>query len=58
MCEQKVLRLCVSLRVTFSNSITFTVIKEYGKGDGAETGSLFPPVYHVACRGVISNGTF
>ena len=58
MCLQKVLRLLMLLRVTFSNSITFTVINEYGKGVSVVIELVFWPVYHVACRGVISNGTF
>ena len=49
MCEQKVLRPCMSLRVTFLNSITFTVINEYGKGPGVEIDLVFWPVYRVAC---------
>ena len=32
MCKLKVLRFCISLRETFSNSIAFTVINKYGKG--------------------------
>ena len=54
----KSLRLCMSLRVTFLNSITFTVINEYGKDAGVGIDSVFWPVYRVACWGVISNRTF
>ena len=46
------------LGVTFSNSINFAVINEYGKGSGVEIESVIRPVYHVICQGVISNGTF
>ena len=46
------------LRVTFSNSITFTEINEYGKGVAVETESVFQQVYHDACQWVISNETF
>ena len=42
----------------FSNSITFEVINQYGKGAGVKIESVFWPVYHVACRGVLSNGSF
>ena len=42
----------------FSNSITFKVINEYGNGASVKIESVFRPVYHVACRGVLSNGTF
>ena len=48
----------MSLRVIFSNSITFTVINEYGKGAAVEIESVFRPVYHVACREVLLNGSF
>ena len=44
--------------MTFSNSITFTAINEYGKSVAVEIESVFPPVYHVACGEVLSNGTF
>ena len=42
----------------FSNSITFIVINQYGKGAGIKIESVFRPVYHAACRGVLSNGSF
>ena len=48
----------MSLTVTFANSITFTVIDEYGKGASVEIESVFRPIYQVACLWVISNGTF
>ena len=40
----------MSLKGTLSNSITFTVINEYGKGAAVEIESIFRPVYHVAYR--------
>ena len=39
----------MSLRVTFFNSITFTLINEYGKDAGVEIESVFRPVSDVAC---------
>ena len=48
----------MSLRVSFSNSITLTVTCDYRKDAGVEIESVFQPIYHVACGGVISNGTF
>ena len=39
----------------FSNSITFTVINQYSKGALIKIESVFRPVYHVGCRGVLSN---
>ena len=58
MCKQNVLRLFMSLKVTFSKSITFTLINEYDKGSAVDIESVFLPVFHVACRDVLSNGTF
>ena len=46
------------LRVIFFNSITFTVITQNGKGSGVKIESVFRPIYHVACRGILSNGSF
>ena len=40
----------MSLRETLSNSITFTLINEYGKGAVVEIETVFWPVYHVACQ--------
>ena len=48
----------MSLRVIFSNSITFQVINQYGKDAGVNIESVFRPIYHVAYRGVLSNETF
>ena len=42
----------------FFNSITFTVITEDDKSALIQIESVFRPVYHVACREVLSNGTF
>ena len=42
----------------FSNSITFTVITQDDKGALIKIESVFQPVYHVACRDVLSNGSF
>ena len=48
----------MSLRETLSNTITLTVMNEYGKGAVVEIETVFGPVYHVACQGVLSNGIF
>ena len=42
----------------FFNSSTFTVITQDDKGAAINIESLFRPVYHVACREVLSNGSF
>ena len=41
----------------FCNSITFTVIILDDKGALVMIESVFRPVYHVACRGVVLNGS-
>ena len=41
----------------FRNSITFTVITQDNKGALIKIQSVLPPVYHVVCRLVLSNGT-
>ena len=48
----------MSLRVIFSNSISLTLINQYGKDAGVEIESVFRPFYNVTCRGVLSNGSF
>ena len=40
MCSQTALRFSMSLRLTLSNSITFTVTNEYGKGAVIEIESI------------------
>ena len=42
----------------FYNSITFTVITQDDKGALIKIESVFQTVYHVACRGILSNGSF
>ena len=42
----------------FCYSITFTVITQDDKGSLIKIESAFRPVYHVACREVLSNGIF
>ena len=42
----------------FCNSITFTVISEDDKSALIKIESVFQPVYHVADRDVLSNGSF
>ena len=41
----------------FSNSITFTVITQDDKKAVIKIEWVFRPVYHVACREVLSNGS-
>ena len=42
----------------FCNFIQFTVITQANKGALIKIESVLRAVYHVACRGVLSNGTF
>ena len=42
----------------FYNSSTFTVITQDDKGALIEIESVPPPIYHVVCRWVLSNGPF
>ena len=42
----------------FFNSITSIVITEDDKGGLIKIESVFRPVFHVACREVLSNGSF
>ena len=48
----------MAVRETPSNSFTFTMVNEYGQGAVVKIESVFPLVYHVACRQVLSNGSF
>ena len=50
MCQQKLIRLCVLLKQTFSDSITFQMISKYGNSAVFQIATLFEPVYHVACQ--------
>ena len=50
MCEQTVLGFCISLKETFSNAITFTVINKHCKDAVAQIPRVFRAICHVACR--------
>ena len=43
----------MSLRETFSKSITSTVINEYGKGSVVEIEAVFWPAYDFASKGAL-----
>ena len=47
---------CVS-KIDFCNSITFSGITQDDMGALINIESVFHPVYHVACREVLSNGS-
>ena len=44
MCEETVIRSCISLEETFSNPFTFKMISKYGKGAVLHIGTVFGPV--------------
>ena len=44
-------------KTDFCNSITFKVINQDDKDALIKIESVFLPVYHVACRDVLSNGS-
>ena len=52
------LNFSMSLTETLSDSITFNVINEFGKGAVVEIEIVFWRIYHVACQVVHGNGTF
>ena len=45
-------------KIDFCNAITYTVINHDDKGTLIKIESVFRPVYHVAYRDVLSNGSF
>ena len=53
MCSQTVLRFWISLRMTFSTSVAFTVINKYEKRSAVLILTVFGPVYSVACPRVL-----
>ena len=53
MGKQAVLRFCMSLRETFSTSVSFAEINKYGKGASVQLLIVFRPVYHVRCQKVV-----
>ena len=57
ICEQTVLRFCISLREIFSNRIFFTLINKYGKRAFDQISTVFRRVYHVTCQRVLWNRT-
>ena len=58
MSSQTVHRFCILLRETYSNSINFTVMNEYVKGDVVQISTVFGLVYDLAFGRVFRNGTF
>ena len=54
----KILKTFDVTKGNFSNSISFKVINQYGKGPGVKIESVFWNFYHVVCRGLLSNERF
>ena len=44
-----ILRFCISVRVTFSNSFAFTIINKYDNRAAVKISTVFRRVYHIAC---------
>ena len=53
MQKQTVLRLCISLRVIFSNLIVLTVINEYDKGLAIQISTVLVLVHYAARRSIL-----
>ena len=53
MSYQTVFRFCISLKETFPNAITFTVINKYDKGAVVQIGTVFRPICPVFSRRII-----
>ena len=53
MCQQTVLGFCLSLKHTFSNATTFTVINKNRKSAIIQTATVFRPIFHVLCLTVL-----
>ena len=47
MCQQTVLRFCIALKETFSNSIRLTMINKCGKGAVVQIANVFAPVFNM-----------
>ena len=58
ICQQTVLRFYVSLRGTFSNSKSSTLINKYLKGAVVQISVVFGAAYNVSSRRVFSHRTF
>ena len=53
MRQQTGFQFCISLKETFSNPITFTVINKYGKGAVVHITTMFQPSCYVVCRRIL-----
>ena len=53
MRQQTVLRFCISLKETFANTITITVINKYAKGAAVQIATVFQPICYVVCPMVL-----
>ena len=53
MSEETLLGFCVSLKETFSNATTFTVLNKYYKGSAIQIATVFGPICLVVCLRVL-----
>ena len=57
VCQETVLRFCISLTETFCQATAVAVINKYGKGTVPQISTKFGHIYHVAFLQIVSNGT-
>ena len=53
MCQKTLLGFCVSLKDTFSNETTFTVINKNFKGAVIQIATVFRYISHIVCLRVL-----
>ena len=58
MCKQKALGFCVSLKETFSDATTFTVINKYCKGAAVQIATVCWPICRVVFLTFVWNTPF
>ena len=57
VCQETVLRFCISLTETFCKTVALTTINKYCKGAAMEISTVFARVYHVALGRIHWNGS-
>ena len=53
MCYQNALEIFLSLKENFSNTTTFTVMDNFGKGSAIQIATVFRPIFIVVCLRVL-----
>ena len=57
MCSQAVPRFSMSIKETYSNSISLTVTNEYDRGAVMQISTMLVLIYHIAYGSILWNGT-